>query len=81
MLLVQKIFYFHLATWMALAVAVSVCAIGSAMYLFKENERRADRVAFAAAETGRGLLHLRPDQRIAVGGGRPGASGGNGTPS
>jgi len=49
MLLVQKIFYFHLATWMALSVAVTVCAVGSALYLFKGNER-ADRVAFAAGE-------------------------------
>jgi heme exporter protein C len=49
MLLVQKIFYFHLATWMALSVAVTVCAVGSLMYLFKGNQR-ADRVAFAAAE-------------------------------
>ena len=49
MLLVQKIFYFHLATWMALSVAVTVCAVGSMMYLFKGNQR-ADRVAFAAAE-------------------------------
>ena len=30
MFLVQKIFYFHLATWMALGVAISVCAVGSA---------------------------------------------------
>jgi heme exporter protein C len=49
MLLVQKIFYFHLATWMALSVAVTVCAVGSGLYLFKGNER-ADRVGFAAAE-------------------------------
>jgi heme exporter protein C len=49
MLLVQKIFYFHLATWMALATAVTVCAAGSVMYLFKGNEK-ADRIAFAAAE-------------------------------
>jgi heme exporter protein C len=49
MLLVQKIFYFHISTWMALSVAVTTCAVGSLLYLFKGNER-ADRVAFAAAE-------------------------------
>jgi heme exporter protein C len=49
MLLVQKIFYFHFATWMALTAAVVVCGVGSAIYLFKGNAR-ADRFAVAAAE-------------------------------
>ena len=35
MLLVQKIFYFHLPTWMALTAAVTVCGVASAIYLFK----------------------------------------------
>jgi len=49
MLLVQKIFYFHFSTWMALTAAVIICGIGSALFLFRGNAR-ADRVAFAAAE-------------------------------
>jgi heme exporter protein C len=49
MLLVQKIFYFHFATWMALTAAIVVCAIGSALYLFKGNAR-ADRFAVSGAE-------------------------------
>ena len=49
MLLVQKIFYFHFATWMALTAAVTVCAAGSALYLFKR-DARADRFGVAAAE-------------------------------
>jgi heme exporter protein C len=49
MLLVQKIFYFHFATWMALTAGLIVCAIGSAMYLFG-NSAAGDRYAFAAAE-------------------------------
>jgi heme exporter protein C len=49
MLLVQKIFYFHFATWMALTAAVIVCGVGSALYLFKGNVR-AERFAVAAAE-------------------------------
>jgi heme exporter protein C len=49
MLLVQKIFYFHFPTWMALTAAVIVCGIASAVYLFK-GDTKADRVAFAAAE-------------------------------
>lgn len=49
MLLVQKIFYFHFATWMALTAGLIVCAIGSAMYLFGSSAT-GDRYAFAAAE-------------------------------
>jgi heme exporter protein C len=49
MLLVQKIFYYHFATWMALTLAVSVCFVASALYLFRGSEA-ADRVAVAAAE-------------------------------
>ena len=37
MLLVQKIFYFHVPTWMAMFTAVFVCGICSAIYLFQGN--------------------------------------------
>jgi heme exporter protein C len=49
MLLVQKIFYFHLPSWMALGVGILVCGVASAVYLFKGNPR-ADRFALAGAE-------------------------------
>jgi heme exporter protein C len=49
MLLVQKIFYYHFATWMALTVAVTVCTLASCVYLFRGTEK-ADRIAVAAAE-------------------------------
>jgi heme exporter protein C len=49
MLMVQKIFYFHLPSWMGLGMSLLVCGIASTMYLFKA-DRRADRVAVAAAE-------------------------------
>jgi heme exporter protein C len=49
MLLVQKIFYYHFPTWIALTFAVTVCTIASAVYLFK-GIPAADRLAFAAAE-------------------------------
>jgi heme exporter protein C len=49
MLLVQKIFYFHLPSWMALGVGILVCGVASAVYLFKGNQR-ADRFALAGAE-------------------------------
>src|SRR6478736_5624425 len=49
MLLVQKIFYYHFPTWIALTFAVTVCTIASAVYLFK-GPPAADRLAFAAAE-------------------------------
>ena len=49
MRLVQKIFYYHFPAWMALTVSVSVCTVGSAIYLFKGN-LRAERMAAAAAE-------------------------------
>lgn len=49
MLLVQKIFYFHFSTWMALTAAVTVCGVGSAVYLFT-GKAGADRWGFAGAE-------------------------------
>jgi heme exporter protein C len=49
MLLVQKIFYFHFATWMAMTAAIAVCGVGSLVYLFM-GSRLADWYAVASAE-------------------------------
>jgi heme exporter protein C len=49
MLLVQKIFYFHFATWMALTAAIGVCGVASLIYLFK-GSAVADWYAVASAE-------------------------------
>jgi len=49
MLLVQKIFYFHFATWMAMTAAIIVCGVASLIYLFK-GSRAADWYAVASAE-------------------------------
>jgi len=49
MLMVQKIFYFHVPSWIAMYSALAVCGVASAIYLFK-GSRQADRVAVAAAE-------------------------------
>ena len=49
MLMVQKIFYFHVPSWIAMYSALAVCGVSSAIYLFK-GSRQADRVAVAAAE-------------------------------
>jgi len=49
MLLVQKIFYFHFATWMAMTTAIIVCGLASAIYLFK-GSKLADWYAVASAE-------------------------------
>jgi len=49
MLLVQKIFYFHFATWMALTAAIAVCGVASLISLFKGSEV-ADWYGVAAAE-------------------------------
>jgi len=49
MLMVQKIFYFHVPSWLGMYSAIFVCAIASTLYLFKGNVR-ADRIAGAAAE-------------------------------
>ena len=40
--LVQKIFYFHVPSWIAMFSAVVVCGVASAIYLFK-GSRAADR--------------------------------------
>ena len=49
MLLIQKIFYFHVGSWIALSWGLTICAIGSLMYLFK-GTLAADRYAVAGAE-------------------------------
>jgi heme exporter protein C len=49
MLLVQKIFYFHFATWMAMTLAIAVCGLASVVYLFK-GFKIADWYAVASAE-------------------------------
>jgi heme exporter protein C len=47
--LVQKIFYFHVASWFAMFAAVFTCGIASGLYLFRGN-RRAEALAASAAE-------------------------------
>ena len=46
---VQKIFYFHVPSWMVMFLAAFVCGIASAVYLFS-GRAGADRLASAAAE-------------------------------
>ena len=47
--LIQKIFYFHVPSWIAMYSAIAVCGGASAMYLFKGSPE-ADRYAVSAAE-------------------------------
>ena len=47
--LVQKIFYFHVPSWMAMYTAIAVCGIASAVLLFKGN-KVADAYVVAGAE-------------------------------
>src|SRR6516165_11187074 len=49
MLLVQKIFYFHVPSWIAMYTSLYICGVASALYLFK-GDARADRVAASAGE-------------------------------
>lgn len=49
MLLVQKIFYYHFPTWIAVTAGLVVCGVASAIYLFKGSPW-ADRVGAASAE-------------------------------
>jgi heme exporter protein C len=49
MLLIQKIFYFHVPSWVAMYCGLLVCAVSSIWYLFKGN-RVADQYAESAAE-------------------------------
>ena len=47
--LIQKIFYFHVPSWMVMFSSAFVCGIASGVYLFKR-KAGADHVAVAAAE-------------------------------
>src|SRR5258706_1937420 len=47
--LVQKIFYFHVPSWIVMFTAACTCGIASAIFIFA-GRRNADRVAVAAAE-------------------------------
>jgi heme exporter protein C len=47
--LVQKIFYFHVPSWIAMYTAIAFCGIGSAIYLFR-GRKSADAYAVAGAE-------------------------------
>src|SRR5688572_23815302 len=49
MLMVQKIFYFHVPSWYMLGASLLVCGVASTIYLFKGTPA-ADRVAVSAAE-------------------------------
>ena len=49
MLLIQKVFYFHVPSWVALTCALTVCGVASAIYLFK-GSAEADHFAVAGAE-------------------------------
>jgi heme exporter protein C len=49
MLLIQKIFYFHVPAWMAMYAGIAVCGVASVLYLFK-GRPAADRLAVSAAE-------------------------------
>jgi heme exporter protein C len=49
MLLIQKIFYFHVPAWMAMYAGIAVCGVASVLYLFK-SQPAADRLAVASAE-------------------------------
>jgi heme exporter protein C len=47
--LVQKIFYFHFPSWIAMFGAACICGVASAVFIFA-GRRSADRLAVAAAE-------------------------------
>lgn len=47
--LIQKIFYFHVPSWMAMYTAIGVCGVASGIFLFKGN-KAADGYAVAGAE-------------------------------
>ena len=49
MLLIQKIFYFHVPAWMAMYAGIAICGVASVVYLFKSRPA-ADRLAVSAAE-------------------------------
>src|SRR5436309_339030 len=47
--LIQKIFYYHVPSWLAMYTAIAVCGVASAVYLFK-GSAAADSYAVSAAE-------------------------------
>src|SRR3954464_11522377 len=47
--LIQKIFYYHVPSWFAMYIAIGVCGVASAVYLFKGTPV-ADAYATAGAE-------------------------------
>ena len=47
--LIQKIFYYHVPSWIAMYTAIAVCGAASAIYLFKADPA-ADAYAVSAAE-------------------------------
>ena len=47
--LIQKIFYYHVPSWIAMYTAIAVCGVASAVYLFK-GSAAADSYAVSAAE-------------------------------
>jgi heme exporter protein C len=47
--LIQKIFYYHVPSWMAMYSAIAVCGVASALYLFK-GRASADGYAVSGAE-------------------------------
>lgn len=49
MLLLQKIMYFHVASWFAMFAAIAVSAIGGIWYIFT-GDKRGDRLSVAGAE-------------------------------
>ncbi len=49
MLLIQKIFYFHVASWVAMYCGIGVCCVASVWSLFK-GSAVADRLGVSAAE-------------------------------
>ena len=65
--LVQKIFYFHVPSWIVMFLAVFICGFSSAIYLFKERPA-ADRLAVASAELAVlfGLMGLMPGPLWAI---------------
>jgi len=66
MLLIQKVFYFHVPSWIALTAAISVCGVGSVLYLFRGSVV-ADRFAVAgynalAPDLYKGRVTQKPDE-------------------
>src|SRR6516225_11945545 len=47
--LIQKIFYVHVPSWIAMYTAIGVCGVASVMYIFNDN-KAADGYAVAGAE-------------------------------